>query len=233
MKYRLNIGLLMLSSSPLIAAPANPIGTVLFTANNVIVEQNHKQHPVTRGALLYSGDTIITAAIGQAIIKYNNGSLVTIQHDSNYVTSPADAQKNSELNATVNHGTIEYSSTGMKKRQGTLHTPVVSLAILGTQFTLSYSPSTKITNVSVNSGVVSMGDQIITAGQTGTASSEGIITTYSPLSSGSVNQGEATTSTFAATNATFSASQTANISTSTNMSVNTGVSTQTHFVMPK
>lgn len=229
MKKRMILGLLLFFSH-LISASANTIGTVLFTTANVIVQQHHGQRSVTRGALLYSGDTIITDATGQAIIKYNNGSLVTIQPNSNYVTSPRNAPKNGELNAILNNGTIAYASTG-KKRQGRIRSPIVSLAILGTQFTMSYSQSTKLTNVSVSSGEVSMGSEILTAGQSGMASSTGIVTTFSTISSGSANQGDETTSTFAAATAIVSASQTATLSTSTNMGF-AGGSVQARLVLP-
>ena len=216
MKIRIILGLLLFSSH-LFAAAGNTIGTVLFTTDKVVVEQNHKQRAVTRGAPLYSGDTIITNATGQAKIKYNNGSLVTIRPNSNYVTSPATGQKNGELNATLNKGTIDYSSTG-KKKQGTIHTPVVSLAILGTQFTLSYSELTQETIVIVLSGIVSMNNQIITGGATGTASSNGKVTKSTTSSSGSSNSGGASTSTFA----TASAAQTTSISTTTSTGVSAG-----------
>lgn len=230
MKNRIILSILLCSSHAM-AATSRPIGLVIFVANKVIVEQNYHQRTATRGMPLHSGDSIITNTGGEAIIKYNNGSLVTIHSNSNYLTSPATPQQSSAVNATLNRGTIDYASTG-KKSQGQFHTPIISLAILGTQFTMSYSPSTKVTQVSVTAGEVKLGDQLIIAGQTGMTSSTGAVTIYSTFSSAAIYD-ENNTNTSTAITANVSAAQTANLSTSTNMTINTGVSVHAHFVPPK
>ncbi|MFI4918540.1 MAG: FecR domain-containing protein [Legionellales bacterium] len=115
-----------------VTASCEQIATVLFTMNKVIAEQNHVQRDVTRGAAINTGDIIITAAGSEAKIKYTNGTLVSINPNSNFQTSDPTAKNPAEFNAKLNSGGIHYASTGKKK--GVLKTAVVALAILGTEF---------------------------------------------------------------------------------------------------
>ncbi len=142
---------------------AAPIGTVLFTMDKVIAEQNHVQRTITRGSILNGGDIIITGPSGQAKIKYNNGTLVSINPNSHYQVSSVGADSAKQYDATLSVGSIAYSSSG-KKKQGTLHTPVVALAILGTEFTVTVSPPPYTVNLDVQSGQVQVGNGVVVNG---------------------------------------------------------------------
>lgn len=147
-----------------IASAAVTIGTVIFTADKVTAEQNHVKRTLARGAALFAGDIINTSDKSQAKIKYNNGTLVSIEPNTNYQVSSAEAKKDSAFDATLNNGTINYKSTG-KKKQGTLNTPVVALAILGTETTVTYKDG--VLEVTLTKGLIQIGAEgpLITAGK--------------------------------------------------------------------
>jgi preprotein translocase subunit YajC len=164
-----------------IALCAQPIGTVLFTLDKVVAEQNHVSRMLTRGSILNSGDVIITGAGAQAKIKYMNGTLVSINSNSNYQVSPARSEVKDSYEATLNEGSISYSSSGQKK-QGILHTPIIALAILGTEFTAQLSPPPHKLNLSIISGQVQLGDgQVLHGGYNAVISANGKVT-VSPAS---------------------------------------------------
>ena len=184
MRNKLLLGI-FLYSFQVIANASAQIGTLIFTADQVTAEQNHVKRTLARGDALYAGDVIITSDKSQAKIKYNNGTLVSIESNSNYQVSQAATKADGAFDATLNKGAIEYKSTG-KKKQGTLHTPVVALAILGTDFKATVDWNFLIRNkkhnkktvgfknvklkVSVNSGSVQVGAKgpVLTGGSQAT-----------------------------------------------------------------
>ena len=169
MKKRMAVGLFFYS----ITTFANPIGIVLSTLGNVFANGNHIQRTLTRGSAIESGDVIITGAHAQAKIKYNNGTLVSINPNSNYQVS---SKASDQYDATLNVGSIGYSSTG-KKKQGVLHTPVVALAILGTEFTASVTPPPHTVTLDVSLGQVQVGSgQVVNSGYNAVISPDGKVT---------------------------------------------------------
>jgi hypothetical protein len=178
MRNKLLLGI-FLCSFQVIANASAVIGTVIFTADQVTAEQNHVKRTLARGAALYAGDVIITSDKSQAKIKYNNGTLVSIEPNSNYQVSATSTKANGAFDATLNKGSIEYKSTG-KKKQGTLNTPVVALAILGTEFgaTIELLGGGKYeASFSVTSGSVRVGPRgpILTRGDKASISKGGKI----------------------------------------------------------
>lgn len=140
------------------------IATVLFTSNKVTSASGS---PITRGASLSAGDAVITAADSVANIKYNNGTLVNIGANSNYkILDYAPNQIKSELST----GDIHTKTNGKTKE--TVKTPVVALAVLGTEFQLGVhckggmvSENCKsVVNLQVIEGMIQAGSTILKAG---------------------------------------------------------------------
>lgn len=149
------------------------IGTVLFTANKVVVQHNSVEKPIARGASLEAGDTIITYAAAAARIRYSNGTLVTLGADSNYkILAYTPNQSDVAIKAELNKGKLESESAGGAKRQS-LKTPVVALAITGTKFKVLVSGKAQ-TNVSLISGKVMVGDKVLTPGESVIATVDGV-----------------------------------------------------------
>lgn len=123
-------------------ALSKPIGTVLSTVNQVKTENR----TLTRGSTLYTGDTIITGAKSSAQIKYLNGTLITIHANSRYQTLAYEPNHQLSLKSKLSPGAIEYTSNGKKKSM--LQTPVVALAIEGTQFRVIATKQTTWLDVS-------------------------------------------------------------------------------------
>lgn len=139
-----------------LAAPS--IGTVLVAVNKV----NAGQRTLSRGSAIYNGDTIVTGDNSQAKIKYTNGSLISIGANSHYQTQSYSASKtDSSFKANLSSGSLEYKSSGKKK--GTIKTPVVALAILGTELKAIVTPTN--TYLQVDQGLVQGGAQLLGPGQ--------------------------------------------------------------------
>lgn len=165
--------LLLFHSTAIIA---NQVAMTLFTLNQVKAKQKDVERMIIRGSILYPGDVIITDTKARAKIKYTNGTLVSIEPNSSYQVSAASSQPTSLYNATLNAGSIQYSSEG-KKKQGVLNTPLVALSILGTEFKASISQPPYTLNLSVNSGQVQVGNGIIVnAGQSALITSNSKVT---------------------------------------------------------
>lgn len=134
---------------------------VLFTAKKVVANRNGSERVIARGAVLEAGDQIITAADAAANIQYTNGTLVNIGASSNYkILAYAPNQADTQIKAELNKGKIEIKTTGKTKE--TLKTPIVSLAILGTQVQV-YVPSSQETYVHLTEGVVAVREEIMSA----------------------------------------------------------------------
>jgi len=135
------------------------IGTIIFAVNKVTAQQGSKERTLTRGSPVYVGETIVTGPDSRAQLKYLNGTLIDIQPNTHYQTV---AYQPKDLKSNLSIGAIQYTSTGKKK--GTIQTPVVALAILGTQFQLIATPTMTYINIiqgyiSVNGVVYGPGEQ--------------------------------------------------------------------------
>jgi hypothetical protein len=150
-----------------LSAFAQSIGTILVAVNNVSAEQGTQKRTLSRGSAINTGDTIITGPNSHAQLKYSNGTLVTIQQNTRYQTTEYDPKKAVSLKSNLSTGAIEYKSTGKKK--GVIQTPVVALAILGTDFQAIATPTQ--TYLNVIEGLVSADGVIVGPGQTNTSGS--------------------------------------------------------------
>lgn len=138
-----------------------PAALVLLVSNKVSAQQAGKERALSRGSQLFTGDTIITGAGAKAEIKYTDGSLVSIQENTSYQIVSYSSQQNVEFKTKLNKGAIEYTSS--KKKKGSIQTPVVALAILGTQLQAIATPSN--TYLDVKQGLVQGGNQLVGPGQ--------------------------------------------------------------------
>ncbi|MCE3044039.1 FecR domain-containing protein [Legionella quinlivanii] len=138
-----------------------PAALVLSVTSKVSAQQGGKERTLGRGSQLFTGDTIITGAGAKAEIKYTDGSLVSIQENTSYQIVSYSSQQNVEFKTKLNKGAIEYTSS--KKKKGSIQTPVVALAILGTKLQAIATPSN--TYLDVKQGLVKGGNQLVGPGQ--------------------------------------------------------------------
>ena len=188
MKKLILLGLLF-SSTQLIAEPA---AIVLFTSNKVVAEHESAERTLSRGAALEAGDAVITSAGALANIKYSNGTLVNIGSDSHYkILAYSPKQSDVQIKAELSYGEINSKTTGKTKEA--IKTPVIALAILGTEFELAVRCKKKISehyredcdtvNLHVIEGSIMAGGQVFTAGASIQATPSGIKPAVFPPSS--------------------------------------------------
>ncbi|VEG92601.1 FecR domain-containing protein [Legionella spiritensis] len=107
------------------------VATVLFTSHTVKVKRGGVESNISRGASLQNGDTIVTSGQAVAKIKYANGTLVTLGENSVYkILAYSGNQHDIQIKSELTSGKIHSKTSGKKKE--ILKTPVVALAILGT-----------------------------------------------------------------------------------------------------
>ncbi|KTD58254.1 FecR protein [Legionella sainthelensi] len=140
-----------------INAVAQPVAKVLNVTNTAIAKKGNIQRILSPGSTIHIGESIITKANAKIDIQYENGTLVAVQKNSNYETVAYTPQAALKLKAKLNNGAIEYKSTGKKK--GLIQTPVVALAIQGTQFKLIAAPQK--TYIQVTEGMVKSGNELL------------------------------------------------------------------------
>ncbi|VEG89610.1 FecR family protein [Legionella spiritensis] len=128
------------------------VATVLFTSHTVKVKRGGVESNISRGASLQNGDTIVTSGQAVAKIKYANGTLVTLGENSVYkILAYSGNQHDIQIKSELTSGKIHSKTSGKKKE--ILKTPVVALAILGTDYNV-YTPNSKATYVLVNEGTI-------------------------------------------------------------------------------
>jgi phosphotransferase system IIA component len=129
MKKLLFICMLTISTSLF----AQSIATVIFTARTVNLERGDKKTKIERGDKLQVGDMLITTDDSYARIKYLNGTLVTVGSGSKYKILAYSPDKDDiTIKAELKHGKIDSTTSGKKKE--ILKTPMVTLAIIGTEY---------------------------------------------------------------------------------------------------
>ncbi|MBN9229448.1 MAG: hypothetical protein BGO90_10905 [Legionella sp. 40-6] len=111
---------------------ADAAGKVLFTSKDVLAERNNQQRNLSRGSPFFEGDTIITRAGALAQLQYSNGTLVSLQPNSSYKVVSYNKSAKSENSAYLGRGGLDSTTNEKKKSQ--LSTPLVALAISGTQY---------------------------------------------------------------------------------------------------
>ena len=154
MKMKRLILIILLLNAPSLFAQG--VATVLSTSKKVVASNDGKERPLSRGSSLGAGDSIITAADASANIKYLNGTLVNIAANSNYkILAYAPKHSDVQIKAELKTGSIHSKTTGKMKE--TLKTPVITLAILGTEYEAGFSPKNADLSVTVKEGKVQMG----------------------------------------------------------------------------
>lgn len=161
---------------------ADPAATVIFKNNKVVAEHNGTERSLARGSSLEIGDAIITSNDALAKIKYSNGTLVTIGSNSHYKILSYTPEKEEQLKAQLEYGKIQSKTFGQKKES--LKTPIVSMAILGTEFKVYVPPvsqgTTTQTYVSVSSGLVNVGNFPVYPGNSTVTTMNGTVFTPFP-----------------------------------------------------
>lgn len=159
---------------------AQPAATVLSTANQVSASHNGTTRILTRGSTLEVGDAIMTGANAKANIKYSNGTLVNISSNSNYkILAYAPKASDVQIKAELSQGTIASKTNGKTKES--LKTPVIAMAILGTQYAVQVASKTQ-TYIHVTEGHVAADNRILGPGDSVLATPGGIINAPFPES---------------------------------------------------
>lgn len=194
-----------------------PIGKIVEVDNKVIARKESKERVLTVGSLIYERETIITPANTKAKLQYLNGTLVTIQQNSNYETAAYVPQN---MQANLSNGAIEYSSKSKKK--ALIQTPVVALAIQGTRFKLIATPDN--TYIEVSEGLVKGGDVLLGPSQPYNSGSFNRSQTFTP---GSIPWDSYTSATIDAGDIgnSFSFDNELNTSTIDNLAISTAINT--------
>ncbi|HRD70712.1 MAG TPA: FecR family protein [Legionella sp.] len=151
---------------------ADSVAKVLFATNKVVASRNGTERTLTRGSSLNAGDTIITAGGAAVNIKYNNGTLVNLGENSNYKILAYTPNQETQIKAELNSGKLKFKTQGKVKE--TLKTPVMALAILGTEVSV-YVPKNNKTYVSVQEGKVKAAGRVFGPGKNFLITPEGIV----------------------------------------------------------
>jgi len=167
MKKLILIGMLLVASNLL----AQTAATVLFTVKKVVASHNGVERTLSRGSSLDAGDSVITSDGALVNIQYLNGALVNIGANSHY-TIIAYSPKSSavQIKAELNIGKVHIKTAGKVKE--TLKTPIVSLAILGTDLdvavvcpiAMAVTCASPTTLIQVNEGTVQARNMFLTPG---------------------------------------------------------------------
>ncbi len=151
------IGLFLLTGQVL----AQSAAIVLFTEKKVVANRNGIERILSRGSFLESGDEVITEKDSLVNIQYSNGALVNIGENTHYKIVMYSPTANVQIKAELSSGKVEIKTS--KKIKESLKTPVISLAILGTNLRV-FVASPKVTNVQVIEGLVEARNEFINAG---------------------------------------------------------------------
>jgi len=157
---------------------AETVATVLYSSKTVMATHNGVAHAISRGATLEAGDSIKTEAGAGANIKYKNGTLVNIGENSVYkILAYSPKSTDEQIKAELSAGKIHIKTNGKTKEA--LKTPVIALAILGTDVSV-YVASPAKTYTQVSEGKVKVGETILGIGQSALATPQGVVSTPFP-----------------------------------------------------
>ncbi|HHF7365819.1 TPA: FecR domain-containing protein [Legionella bozemanae] len=126
MKKVIFTGLLMLASQLF----AQSAATVLFTQKKVVARHNGAERGITRGSSVGVGDEVVTGDGAAANLQYTNGALVSMGENSNYKILAYAPKEAVQIKAELSKGKLEIKTP--EKIKESLKTPILSLAILGT-----------------------------------------------------------------------------------------------------
>ncbi len=126
MKKVIFTGLLILSTQIF----AQSAATVLFTQKKVVVHHNGAERAITRGSSIEVGDEVVTGDAAAANLQYSNGALVNMGSNTNYKILAYAPKEAVQIKAELSNGKLEIKTP--EKIKESLKTPILSLAILGT-----------------------------------------------------------------------------------------------------
>lgn len=156
MKKVIFTGLLLLASQVF----AQSAATVLFTQKKVVVRHNGAEHGITRGSSVDVGDEVITGADAAVSLQYKNGALVNLGGNSNYKILAYAPKESVQIKAELSKGKLEIKTP--EKIKESLKTPILSLAILGTDIRVYVVG--KMTYIQVLEGLVLVGNEYLRPG---------------------------------------------------------------------
>lgn len=167
MKHLITV-ILVLMQTTLCAKTA----VILSTSNTVKGALSGVSRVLQRGDSLNAGDTIVTGNNAIARIKYSNGTLVSIAPNSSYKIIAYAPEAEEQLKAELASGTMVSKTNGRTKES--LKTPVIAMAILGTEYAVSVKGPKK-TYVHIRDGSVRLGGELLGPGDSVLATPSGII----------------------------------------------------------
>jgi hypothetical protein len=130
-----------------LAVYADSVGLVLSASDGVTAKQGGAERKLSRGSALMAGDSIVTAATAKAQIKYTNGTIVSIDPGSTYAIVSYDPKAEVVLKTELNSGSIKSDSNSKAQKKSIVKTPMVALAILGTEMQVKVSNDNTFVNV--------------------------------------------------------------------------------------
>lgn len=204
---------------------ADSVATVLFTEDKVVAKNNGATRVLSRGSKLSIGDEVVTSDKGKVNIKYSNGTLVNLGSGSHYtILNYSPKQSEVQINADLSAGSLSSKTTGNSKEE--LRTPVVALAILGTEYNVAvFDRRTTYINViegSVMANGMTLGPNsnvVVTPSGIQNATFPSTSSSPQPVSSSSPSSGSTTTTT--TSTSSVAATSVSNISTGVSSSVST------------
>lgn len=182
MKKVIATGLIMLASQVF----AQSAATVLFTQKKVVAQHKGGERAITRGSAVEVGEEVITGDSAAANLQYSNGALVSIGENSNYKILAYAPKESVQIKAELSKGKIEIKTP--EKIKESLKTPILSLAILGTDVRV-YVASPKMTYVQVIEGLVLARNEFLRPGASVRVTADKIVNAPFP------KEGEVATST--------------------------------------
>jgi hypothetical protein len=171
---------LILAAFPAVVHAA--AGTVIFAVGKVTaIGSDGRERPLSKGADIDSGDTIVTAPAAQAQVRFTDEGYVSLQPDTRFrvdeyrYTGKADGTEKGFFSLVKGGLRAITGAIGRVHRPAyRLATPAAAIGIRGTSFTAVYGNGLTVT---VSEGAVSVsnraGELVLVAGQTGFVKDEG------------------------------------------------------------
>lgn len=135
-------GIFLLSLSLPAAAQQSAAGVVVATSGELrAVDASQRSRQLTRGASFYQGDTLSSSAETKAIVRFTDGTVVSLQPASNlkvdqYAYNANDRSQNKQL-TTLSKGGMRVLTGLVSKRNPNdykVRTPVAVIGVRGTMF---------------------------------------------------------------------------------------------------
>ncbi|KTD39935.1 FecR protein [Legionella parisiensis] len=150
---------------------AQTAATVLFTQKKVVARHNGAERVITRGSSVGVGDEVVTGDGAAANLQYSNGALVSMGENSNYKILAYAPKEAVQIKAELSKGKLEIKTP--EKIKESLKTPILSLAILGTEIRVYVVGN--VTNIQVIDGLVLARGEYLRAGASVRVTADGMV----------------------------------------------------------